>query len=88
MQGKPPVFVDDGMACIGAALKPDDNIGVLRQQVGNLPLALVAPASAYNRFNQFDSLLCVVDKHEHNNVLIQFYYKGCPLFCKIMIFDV
>ena len=36
MQAKAAIFVDNGVACVAAALKTDDHIGILRQNVGDL----------------------------------------------------
>ncbi len=37
------VLVDDGVPGVVAALEPDDEIRLLRQEVGDLSLAFVAP---------------------------------------------
>ena len=49
MQCKAAIFVDNGVACVAAALKTDDHIGVLRQNVGDLTLSFIAPVGAYDR---------------------------------------
>ena len=38
--------VDDGMAGVVAALEPDDHVRLLRQEVGDLSFAFVAPLRA------------------------------------------
>ena len=50
MQGKTPKIIDDGVPRVGPSLKADDHVGLLRQQVGDLALPLIAPVGAYNRF--------------------------------------
>ena len=50
VQRKAAIIVDDGVACVGTALEADDNIGVLRQHIGDLALAFVAPVGADDRF--------------------------------------
>ena len=50
MQSKTAIIIDNGVAGIGTALEPDDHIRGLRQHVGDLALALVAPVGAYDRF--------------------------------------
>jgi len=57
VQGKFPVLIDDGVPGVAAALEPHYNVGILGQHIGNLSLALVAPAGAYNRFNHNTSCL-------------------------------
>ena len=57
MQGKLTIVADNGMARIGAALEADDHIGLLRQQIGDLALTLVAPVGAYDRFHHIWFLL-------------------------------
>ena len=56
VQGKAPVVVNDGVACVGPPLEAHHHIGGLRQQVGDLTLALVAPVGPYNRFYHFKYL--------------------------------
>ena len=50
VQGKLAVVVDDGVAGVGAALEPDDDIRFRRQHVGDFAFALVAPVGAYDCF--------------------------------------
>ncbi len=71
MQCKSAVVVDDGMTGIGAALKADDNIGGLRQHIGDFALALVAPVCAYDCFYHNVLLLCTekVDGRPVQNLL-------------------
>ena len=42
VQGELSILVDDGVTGIGAALKADDNIGVICQGIRDLSLALIA----------------------------------------------
>ena len=49
VQGKLPLFVDDGVAGVAAALIAHDDVIVLRQQVHHPPLALVAPVDPDDR---------------------------------------
>ena len=51
MQGEFPVIADDGMAGIGAALEPDDNVRSLRKEIGDLPLAFIAPVGSDDGFD-------------------------------------
>ena len=51
VQGEFPVVADDGMAGICAALEPDDNVRSLREQIGDLSLAFVAPVGSDDRFD-------------------------------------
>ena len=46
-----PVVVDDGVTGVRTALKADDDVRRLRQHVGDLALALVAPVGANDRFD-------------------------------------
>ena len=39
-------FIDDGMAGIGAPLVPHDHIGILGEDVDNLPFTFVPPLGA------------------------------------------
>ena len=55
VQGEFAVLVLDGVAGVAAALKTDDDIGVLRQHIGDLAFAFVAPVGADDRFNHVDS---------------------------------
>ncbi len=48
MQRKFAVVIDDRMTCIGSALKPDDDIGLLAEHVRDLTLAFVTPVCSYN----------------------------------------
>ncbi len=41
-------FVDDGMPCVVAALETDNDIRRGRQDIGDLPLALIAPIGPDN----------------------------------------
>ena len=50
VQSEAAEIVDDGVARVGPALEADDHVGLLRQQVGDFALALVAPVGAYNCF--------------------------------------
>ena len=43
------VVTDDGVPGVGPALKADDHIGRLGQEIGDLSLALVAPVYAGDR---------------------------------------
>jgi hypothetical protein len=38
---------DEGMACIVAALKPDDKVGLFGEQINYLALTLITPLGAY-----------------------------------------
>ena len=51
VQGEFPVIADDGMAGIGAALEPDDNVRSLRKEIGDLPLAFIAPVGSDDGFD-------------------------------------
>ena len=51
MQRKAAVIIDDRVPCVRTALKADDDIRFAGKQVGDFPLALVAPVGADNRFN-------------------------------------
>ena len=51
VQGKLSVIVDDGVASIGAALKANDNIRGLREQVCDLAFPLVTPVGTHNCFH-------------------------------------
>ena len=44
-----PDKAGNAMASVAAALKTDDHIGVLRQNVGDLTLSFIAPVGAYDR---------------------------------------
>ena len=50
VQGEAAIIIDDGVPRIGAALEADDDVGRLRQQIGDFPLAFVAPVGADDRF--------------------------------------
>ena len=43
MQLERPVLIDDGVSRVVAALVPDDHVRLLREEVGDLPFAFVAP---------------------------------------------
>ena len=58
MQGKLSILVDDGVTGIGAALKADDNIGVICQGIRDLSLALIAPIGSNDCFNH-DKSSCI-----------------------------
>ena len=51
VQRSAPVFVDDGVAGIRAALEADDDVGLGAEHVRDLALALVTPVAANNRSN-------------------------------------
>ena len=51
VQRKLAVLVDDGVPRVASALKADDHVGFSRQNVGDLPFALVAPVGAYDCSN-------------------------------------
>ena len=55
MQGELPIVTDDGMAGIGTALEPYDNVGFLRKHIGDLALALVAPVGSDDCSDHNDS---------------------------------
>ena len=48
MQGKFAVFVDNRMAGIAAALIPDNDVVVLRQQIHHTALSLISPVDPYD----------------------------------------
>ena len=48
VQGKFPVFVDDGVPRVSAALITHHNIIVLREQIDHTAFPLIAPVNAYN----------------------------------------
>ena len=58
MQRKFAVVVDDRMTGVGAALKADDHIAVVCENVGDFTLTLVAPVGAYDCFYHDGFLLC------------------------------
>ena len=49
MQGKLAIRIDDGVPCVAATLKADDNIRFRRLYVSDLTLSFVAPVGSYNR---------------------------------------
>ena len=51
VKGKFSVITNNSMAGICAALEPDDNVRSLREQIGDLPLAFVAPVGSDDRFD-------------------------------------
>ena len=51
VQGKFTIFVDNGMAGIGAALETDDHIRLLCQCIRNFAFSLISPVGAYDCFN-------------------------------------
>jgi len=51
------VVTDDGVPGVGPALKADDHIGRLGQEIGDLSLALVAPVCANDCFDHSSFLL-------------------------------
>ena len=51
MKGKFSVIIDNGVPCIAASLKTDDNIRLFGKHVRYLSLALVSPVGAYNCSN-------------------------------------
>ena len=55
MQSKPAILIDNRVACIGPPLKTDHDIGLLRQQIGNFPFALIAPVGTNDCFYHRDS---------------------------------
>jgi len=46
------VLVDDGMARVVAALEPDHQIGLERQQVDHPALTFIAPLRAHHRLHR------------------------------------
>ena len=46
MQGKLTVLIDDGMACVAAALLPHDHIILLSEQVYHAAFSFVAPVDS------------------------------------------
>ena len=57
VERKLAVVTDDGVPGVGPALKADDHIGRLGQEIGDLPLALVAPVCANDCFDHNSFLL-------------------------------
>ena len=50
VQRKLSVVIYDGVACVGSALKPDDNIGLLGEHIRNLAFSLISPVCSYDCF--------------------------------------
>ncbi len=51
MQRELAIFIDNGVACVGTALKADNHIALLSKKIGHLAFAFVAPVSAYDGMN-------------------------------------
>jgi hypothetical protein len=76
VQGKFAVVVDDGVTGICAALEADDNVGILRQHVGDLSLSLVAPVGAYNRFDHNISLSAAAECRTFSQYILFYLIRG------------
>ncbi|MPN18710.1 hypothetical protein SDC9_166073 [bioreactor metagenome] len=63
VKGELAVLVDDGMSGVGPALIADDDVGLLRQHIGQLALALVSPVSSNDSAYHVSSPLIVVIGH-------------------------
>src|SRR5699024_6527306 len=72
MQSKPAILIDNRVACIGPPLKTDHDIGLLRQQIGNFPFALIAPVGTNDCFYHRDS-----SSQKKNTSLTYFQRKQC-----------
>ena len=67
------VFIDNGMTGVAAALKTDNDIEILRQQVDHPAFAFVAPVDAYNCGT---SSHCVCPSLGFPYARISYYYKS------------
>ena len=63
VQRKTAVVVDDRVPCVRTALKTDDDIRFAGKQIGNFPLALIAPICTDNRFHHVECTSIKLGKH-------------------------
>ena len=89
MQREFAVIVDDGMACVGAALESDNNIGGFREQIGHFALSLVAPVCAYDCFHHNNTSANGIRNRRiakygvclFRSLIIDFIIPHCRYFC-------